>query len=148
MESHGFQKLNIEEEYDSDLGNDVLNEFHIPVMKNSVQLHRTGGYFTAAVFKLLKDGLWEMIRRDNCDIKLIVNVHLKKKDYEAMLKGYKQQTTDEISENILNDIELFNTQLEKDHLGILSYLITKNKLKIKVGIVIKDDTQGILHKKQ
>lgn len=76
---------------------------------------------------------------------MISGVLVEDRDYQAIVKGLKS-AEEVIIENIDFNPEELASELEKDHLRILSWLISTNRLKIKIAVLPKEGF-GLFHEK-
>lgn len=136
--------------YDSD-NDDVLNNFYIPVLNNSITYLRISGFFSSSALAVAAKGIQGLLNNSG-EMKLIAGVVLSKEDLIAIERGIK--SPDEvISNTAINDLENIENDFIKDHVSALSWLVAKNKLKIKLAVLVShldlDYTRnyGIFHQK-
>jgi superfamily II DNA or RNA helicase len=132
-----FLDLNLKPSYDSD-GDDVLNEFYIPVLSRAKRYHRLAGFFTSSALAVASRGISDFINHEG-QMKLIVGARLQKSDVDAISEG-KETPEKVLSENMLNDLGEIEDQLVKDHVSALAWLVAKGCLDIKVAVVF--DSSG------
>ena len=77
-----LQDIKLKVAYDSD-EDDILNEFYIPALSESITYKRLAGYFTSSSFAIAAKGLARFISNGG-KIQLIANVILSKEDYEKI----------------------------------------------------------------
>jgi len=138
-----LNNLDLKKVYDSDK-DDILNQFYIPVLKESIIYKRISGFFSSTSLLLAAEGIANFIN-NNGTYKLITSVVISEQDYEAIQKGIKQK--DNILINNINfNIENLKREIEKDYLKILSWLIAINKMQIKIAL-LPESLSGLFHEK-
>ncbi|MBA7684380.1 hypothetical protein ES703_92775 [subsurface metagenome] len=81
----GLKEINLNPVYYSD-DNNLLQEFYIPVLSNSVKYDRIAGYFSSNSLAIAAKGIAAFIKAGG-RIRLIANVVLSEKDQEAIKKA-------------------------------------------------------------
>lgn len=132
----GLKEINLNPVYYSD-ENDILQEFYIPVLSNSVKYDRIAGYFSSNSLAIAAKGIAAFIKAGG-RIRLIANVVLSEKDQEAIKKALLDK-----EKEVLTEIENLEDQLKKDHIKILGWMIKNNLLEIKIAVV----KNGVEHQK-
>jgi len=137
-----FKDLELKKTYDYEVDN-LIEDFYIPLLNNSVFYSRITGYFSAKILISAAKGLSNFfINRGN--YKLITGCLVSDDEYEAIKKGL---SSDEIisSKCILSVNDLYD-EIQKDYLKVLSYLVREGRLEIKIAIV-PESLSGIFHEK-
>lgn len=138
-----LRKISLKKTYSSTSDN-LLTDFYIPVLKESILYKRITGFFSSTSLLMASQGIAHFFANGGY-YQLISGVVIENKDYEAMVKGLK--TTEEvIMGRITFDVNKLENELEKDHLKILSWLISTKKLKIKIA-VLPENSIGLFHEK-
>ncbi|MFW9875321.1 MAG: DEAD/DEAH box helicase family protein, partial [Candidatus Thorarchaeota archaeon] len=132
----GLVDISLKSVYYSDEDN-LLRDFYLPVLSNSVKYCRIAGYFCSNSFAIAAKGISNFIRNGG-RIRLIANVILSIEDQEAIKDAIRQK-----EHEVLNEIESLEDQLKKDHIRMLCWMIRNNLLEIKIAVVSK----GIEHQK-
>ena len=144
MINHGLKDINIETEYRSSK-NDIINEFYIPMLKESISYKRAVGFFSSSSLKEISKGLKYFIK-NNGKIQIVTSPNLSEEDVEAIKKGYELR--DKIIENcLLKELKEPETENEKEELKILADLISENILDIKIAFIKNENNIGIYHEK-
>ena len=78
----GFKSLNIGISYDSS-DNQILEEFYIPILENSVSYDRIAGFFSSTSLAIAARGIGGLIR-NNGKMRLIASPRLSKEDAELI----------------------------------------------------------------
>jgi hypothetical protein len=58
-----FRDLDIKIKYDSD-NTDILNDFYIPMLSNSIKYFRLSGFFSSTSLAISAQGLEDFIKKD------------------------------------------------------------------------------------
>ena len=139
-----LRNINTKKYYDSD-EDDLLRDFYIPALSNSLSYKRIAGYFSSSSFMVAAKGLTNLIR-NNGYMKLIINVGLSKSDYDAIIDGLINPEKI-INSLLLEDLTNLENEIIKNHLRVLSWMIAKKMVEIKVAITKKEEISGIFHQK-
>ncbi len=142
--------LQISKSYESD-SDDILNEFYLPVLSNSVEYQRSAGFFSSSSLAVAAKGISSFISNGG-RMKLLCGAKLQKNDIEIILKAIK--TPEEvIEESMINDLENIEDNLIKNHVQALGWMVANNLLEIRIAILLDDDgiplsqENGMLHQK-
>lgn len=134
----------IKREYRS-LSDDIVGEFYIPVLEESVSYKRAVGYFTSNALNEISKGIQGLIK-SNGRMKLIVSPYLNEDDIEEIEKGYSLRG--KVEEVILKTITNFEENDKSgERLSLLAYLISAGFLDIKVAYVSNYSKIGMYHEK-
>lgn len=131
-----FSDLDLKVKYDSDEDN-ILEEFHIPLLSCAIRYDRAVGYFSSEVLALAATGLEKFIL-SNGNIRLIIGDPLSDDEYEAVLAGTinkEQECSKKLSELLLDPVD--------KKLKILTYLVANEQIEIKFAFT----HLGMFHKK-
>ena len=137
--------LKLRPEYRS-FEHDIINEFYIPVLEKSVFYKRSVGYFSSTILIEITKGLKGLIE-NNGRIEIIASPKLTEEDIKAIKEGYEHR--EKIIENrIVKSINLDTKDFfEKKRLNLLSYLVAKGILDIKIAFIESDRNIGVFHEK-
>ena len=134
--------MDIKIKYDSD-NDDVLNEFYIPVLSNSVKYLRLSGFFSSTSLAVSARGLEEFIKKDG-KMHLICSAILSEEDLIKIKEVYSSPI-DLIGEKFLIDLNNITNSFVKDNLAALGFMLANGNLEIKIAIPKED--KGIFHSK-
>lgn len=137
-----FKDLDIKIKYDSD-NDDVLNEFYIPVLSNSVKYLRLSGFFSSTSLAVSAKGLEEFIKKDG-KMQLICSAILSEEDWKKIKEVYSSPI-DLIEEKFLIDLNNISNSFVKDNLAALGFMLANENLEIKIALPKED--KGIFHSK-
>jgi len=143
-----LRTLALDLSYRSDTSN-VVKQFYVPCLEQSVLYRRAAGYFTSNGLSLAAKGIAHLIKNGG-RIRLVASPCLTETDLAAIAAGY--QSRDEILRAAaFRDVEDANTQLEKDRLAALAWLISVGALDIKLAFRVEPYNgrirRGIYHEK-
>ena len=121
------------------VSDDVVNNFYIPALRETISYKRAVGFFNSAALYEIATGLENLIL-NNGTIKLIVSPKLEEDDVKAILEGYK--TRNEVIENaLMREFREPITTFQEKKLNLLANLIADKRLDIKVAF----KQNGIFH---
>ena len=83
----GYEHLNILRGYKTNK-NDIVQEFYLPVLKESVLYKRAVGFFSSTALIELSKGIAGLVKNGG-KIRFIVSPLLSEEDIEAIQKGYE-----------------------------------------------------------
>lgn len=139
-----LRDVKIEKVY-RNLSNDVIKDFYIPVLRETVVYKRAVGFFNSSALYEIATGLQHLIMNDG-KIQLIVSPKLEEEDVEAIIKGYK--TREEVIESaILREFREPINVFQQKKLNLLANLIADQRLDIKVAFKQDMNSIGIFHEK-
>jgi len=148
-----FKDLHIKKAYSSD-NDDILDDFYIPVLENSIKYCRLAGYFSSTSLALAARGVAGLIK-NNGIMMLIVSPLLKEEDLD-IIKQYDNDPRMFLGEKMIKEIDEIENEFVKDHLFALGWMLANNRLEIKIAIaydnnrILSDTTInqiGIFHQK-
>ncbi|WP_319643370.1 DEAD/DEAH box helicase family protein [Methanovulcanius yangii] len=131
--------------YNSEKDN-ILEDFYINVLRESVSYKRITGYFSSSSFSVAGKGLIAFIKNGG-NMQFILNVQLIPNDYKAIQEGLKSPENI-ISRILLDDLENNPDQMAKNHAAILGWLVANQILDVKIGYLESEQYgKEILHQK-
>lgn len=149
-----LKSIPLKKTYSSDF-DDILHEFYIPALKESVEYNRLAGFFSSTCLAIAARGILGLIRNGG-SMKLIVSPKLNKDDLKTILNAYEHPEK-YIEKKMLEELENFDDGFIRDHIFALGWMIANKKLEIKIAIVHNDkgvpltceeiQNSGIFHQK-
>lgn len=140
-----FPDLNLKHSYNSEK-NDLLHEFYIPVLSQTVNYRRITGYFSSSSFGVAAGGLIGLIKNRG-RMQFIMNVHLSSDDYNAIEQGLSSPEKI-IGTQITKNFEELQDKIAQNHAKILGWLIANKILEVKIGYIpCRQVGHDILHQK-
>lgn len=139
-----LKHIDLKTEYRS-LLDDVIKDFYVPVLNQSVLYKRAVGFFSSSALLELSAGISGLVRNGG-KIQLIASPRLSVEDIDAINDGIKRR--DETIEDALLR-ELFDPKgkFDEARLNLLSNLIAAGRLEIKIAILEADNAIGMFHEK-
>lgn len=149
-----FRDLNLKQSYDSD-ADDILENFYIPALSQSISYKRLSGFFSSTSFALAAKGIAKLILNGGHYF-LVTGAKFQEQDIAAIREAY--ETPEGIVEKyMLEELENIESKFVEDHIRALGWMLKNGKLEIKVAIICDDDGfpldqkniegQGIFHLK-
>jgi superfamily II DNA or RNA helicase len=135
-----FRDLELSKVYDSDK-DDLINDFYVPALSDSILYKRITGYFSSGSLSLASAGILSLIK-NNGKMMLVTGVDVSDEDYDALKSGVEN---DFLSDYFEKEI-LSSSGGELDHLKLLSWMIAKDRLEIKIA-VMPETARGVFHPK-
>lgn len=129
--------------YKSKGRDNLLDNFLIPGLKESVVYKRSVGFFSSSVFEILDAGLTKFIENGG-SIQIICSPKLSEKDIDAIKLGYELKNA-AIKRAVIEDLESCLIQISDENIKTLIELIRNDRLNIMVVDV--DDQMGMYHDK-
>jgi superfamily II DNA or RNA helicase len=126
------------------VNSDILNEFLIPCLQNSVLYKRAVGYFTSASLAEAARGLVGLVQNGGRML-LVASPRLTEEDIEKIKKGYDVRET--IESALLRDIQIPLSEIDSARVRNLTWMIATNKLDIRIVRPWDLTGTGIYHEK-
>ena len=136
--------VNLKKEYRSPR-DDIVNEFYIPLLKESILYKRSVGFFSSSSLLEISYGITKLINNKG-KIQLIVSPNLSEEDIDAINKGYEVREN-VIERALLQYITEPHNYFEEERLNLLATLIAEEKLDIKIAFSLKNQRLGLYHEK-
>lgn len=139
----GYSDLSLLRRYKTNT-NDIVREFYIPVLKQSVLYKRAVGFFSSTALIELSKGIAGLISNGG-KIRFIVSPLLSQEDIDAIQRGYDER---EIIKNSLErEMKEPQNTSEAERLNWLASLISSGRLEIKVAFTPPQKATGMYHEK-
>jgi superfamily II DNA or RNA helicase len=137
-----LRDLNLRAVYRSECDN-ILEDFYIPALSNSVVYERAVGFFSATVLSHAAQGLSALISNGG-QMRLIIGYEVSPEDEEAISKGYElKELSERIGVSMVRTFDQVSDTLFARRLEALAWLIAAGKLEVKVALKRK----GMYHEK-
>ena len=145
--------MSLKQEYRSDK-DDVVTEFFIPCLTNSIQYDRTIEYITVKSLSTLTFGL-ENIQDHHAKIRLISGHRFSTRDLDAITKLFDHHEKRRFNGNLLMDNKISKIILDKkienliidDKIQQLESIIRDYKLEVKVAIPNSEYVDGVFEER-
>ena len=139
-----FLELELKSEYHSG-SDDLVKDFFIPVLKQSVLYKRAAGFFASSSLSVLREGILALIENGGT-IQLISSPRLNEEDWQALRDGFSRDKN--LAENFsVEDIKNSKGNFAKFQLNFLSNLIAFNKLDFRIACLEGDNSYSMFHEK-
>lgn len=139
-----LRDIDVKPEYRS-LADDVVIDFYIPVLKQSVLYQRAVGFFSSTALIEISSGICGLLQNGG-KIQLIASPRLSQEDIDAINDGFERKNR--IIENaLLRELDSPSNQFEEKRLNLLSNLVASGALEIKIAILESNNTIGMFHEK-
>ena len=135
-----FRHLEIKTKYKS-LNDDVLSDFYIPVLENSIEYKRAVGYFSSKILIDYTKGLKKFLHNEG-KIKLIISPFLSSEDLDVLNDSIKEESMKKID-------DMFHTYLKNDQSfasGKVLFVLLKMKM-IEIKVAVPKNEYGLFHDK-
>ena len=139
----GYQDLNLLRSYKTNK-NDIVKEFYVPILKQSVLYKRAVGFFSSTALVELSKGIAGLIQNGG-KIKFIVSPLLSEEDIDAIQRGYEEKAI--IEQALLREIREPKNASDTERLNWLATLIASGAMEIKVAFTPPNKITGMYHEK-
>lgn len=119
--------------YDS--GDDILNTFYVPVLRNSVSYDRSVGYFRSSSLSAAARGMSRFVSGGGT-VRLLVGAELTETDAEAL------QGNHEIPPGLAARLAAAlatDSDIDRQRLAVLAWLVQEGRLQLKVAVPVGED---------
>lgn len=130
-----LKTINLKKSYDSD-NSDIVNDFYIPILSNSIKYQRLAGFFSSTSLFIAARGISNFIH-NNGYMELVCSAKFNKRDIEAIKAAYKNPE-EVIAESMISEIQNIEEEIIKNHVAALGWMVAQNKLKIKIAVLLDD----------
>ena len=130
-----LKNIHLKRAYSSDF-DDILHEFYIPALAQSVHYDRLAGLFSSTSLAIAAKGILGLIRNGG-SMRLIVSPKLSKKDIEVIVTAYASPEKF-IEKRMLSELERLEDKFVRNHIFALGWMVANKKLEIKVALVYDD----------
>lgn len=138
-----FTDLELKMAYRSS-NDDIVRDFMIPVLKESVMYKRAVGFFSSSSLIEVTKGLCGLVK-NNGKIYIVASPALNEEDIEAIKKGYEKRMI--IEQCLLRSLNEPIDYFEEERLNLLAHLIAKGYLDIKIAFLEDESEIGLYHEK-
>ncbi len=139
-----LKEVKIKDEYRS-LIDDIVNDFYIPVLNESVIYKRAVGFFSSSALLEIAKGSSNLVQNGG-KIQLIASPNLSEEDIEAIEKGFKERES-VISDSLERSFSKPKTSYDERRLNLLANLVAKGQLDIKIAFLEEKGKIGMYHEK-
>jgi len=140
----GLRDLSLKQEYRSDT-DDVVSEFFIPCLTNSIQYDRTIEFISVKSLSTLTFGL-ENIQDHHAKIRLVSGHRFSTSDLNSIVKLFDQHSTSRLNGRINLDNKIGNF-IQDSKIRQLKKIIEDFKLEVKVAIPNSEYVDGVFEER-
>lgn len=126
-----LKNIQLDTEY-RNLHSNIVNDFFIPLLNNSITYKRSVGFFSSSALVCFSYGLCRFLENGG-KIQLVVTPFLSEEDVKAMRTGYELRK-DIVEKNLLGSLKDPQNVFEEERLNLLACLIANGQLDIKVAL--------------
>ena len=121
----------------------LVKDFYEPVLKNTVKYDRIAGYFKSNVLSSVSAGYEAFCNHPEAKMRLIVGLELYQDDHDRILYWDDKEL---LEERMLEEVEKELSRedmpdFEKSRLAGLSWMLANNKLEVKFGVMLDQETK-------
>jgi len=135
-----FKELNLKIKYDSDQDN-ILENFYIPVLENSISYKRIAGFFSSTSLSLAARGIFGLAKNGG-KMQLITSSYFSNDDLQ-IIKNHVKTKNEILLDNFQKELSQLHDVLKKDHLKALGWMLANNLLEIKIVDILNQDNDII-----
>ena len=139
-----LRDLSLKHEYRSDR-DDVVSEFFIPCLTNSIQYDRTIEFISDKRLSTLTFGL-ENIQHDHAKIRLVSGHRFTTSDLDAIVKLFDQHNSGRLNGRLYLDKKISDL-IQDSKIGKLKKIIEDFKLEVKVAIPNSEYVDGVFEER-
>ena len=141
-----FEKLKpIPKTLDSS-ANNLVEEFFLPVLKETLNYDRGVGYFTSGWLSSVSEGIVPLVEQSG-KIRLITSPYLDPRDYDAIKLGDLAKNDKALHSLLEKSIDKLKNELTNDVRVALSWMIADDILQLKIAIPKERLQDGDFHVK-
>lgn len=141
--SLNLKSLNLKVTYRS-VDSDILKEFYIPCLLNSIMYKRAVGYFTSAALSEAARGLVGLIKNEG-KMLLVASPRLTEEDIQSIEEGYELREV--VQRALKRGLEQNLPEPDVTRVQNLTWMIANGKLDIRIAVPESKENEGIYHEK-
>ena len=139
-----LRDLSLKQEYRSDR-DDVVSDFFIPCLTNSIQYDRTIEFISVKSLSTLTFGL-ENIQHDHAKIRLVSGHRFTTSDLDAIVKLFDQNNSGRLNGRLYLDKKI-SSLIQDSKIRQLKKIIEDFKLEVKVAIPNSEHVDGVFEER-
>lgn len=126
--------------------NDLISDFFVPVLSNSIQYDRGVGYFSSGWLRIAAIGMVGFAKNSG-RARWVVSPILYEKDWEAMLLGDEARKEPSLKVKLLENIVDLKNALEKETLSALAWMVADGIIEFRIALPRNKLDKGDFHDK-
>jgi len=120
----------------------LIKDFYIPVLSNTIIANRSIGYFRSSALTAASVGYEKFCDHPDAKMRLIVGLEFTKADHDRILFSDDPEKVEEgIREMIETELTKDMPDFEKSRLAGLSWMLNNEKMEIKFGVMLDQETK-------
>lgn len=144
-----LKNLNIKSSYETG-EDDLIEEFYVPVLENSIRYDRIAGFFSSSSLAIAARGILSFIK-NNGKMRILACPKMNKQDIE-IINNVKINSKKYIEDSLIKNLNVCEDMFEQQHVNALGWMLLKGLLEIKIAFVFVNgkvciDNDGIFHQK-
>ena len=136
--------MDIKCEYRS-LIDDVVRQFYIPLLSQSVKYQRAVGFFSSSILAQIAKGITGLVKNGGT-MELVASPRLSMEDIEAIRTGYRKREQ-VVQDALFRELKPAGNRFDKERLNLLANLIANGILDIKIAFLENQSACGLYHEK-
>lgn len=138
-----LRDISIKNEYRS-LLDDVIKDFYVPLLKNSVLYQRAVGFFSSSALTMIANGIDGLVQNGG-RIQIIASPRLSVSDIEEIRKGYEVRKV--IEKSLIREISDIEKQEDVEKLSYIARLVADGILDVKIAFLASKNEIAMYHEK-
>jgi len=127
-----FKNISLKKAYTSD-ADDVLQDFYIPALTESIEYRRLAGFFSSSSLAIAGRGIAGLISNGGI-MKLVASPKFQRQDLDMLAESHEDPEKF-MAEKMLCDLERLENELIEDHVRALGWMVATKRLEIRVAIL-------------
>lgn len=127
-----MKDLELKRAYDSDL-DDLIEDFYVPVLSNSVMYRRLAGFFSSSSLAVAAKGMSAFVSGDG-RIELVCCAKLSERDVQAVVDA-SEKPADVLEKTMIHELSDIEDEFVRDHVQALAWMVAQGRMEIKVAVV-------------
>ena len=120
---------------------DPVNDFYVPLLKETVRYDRIAGFFSSASLAIAARGIAGLISNHG-KMRIIACPRLNEEDLKIIQQAVSWPEKF-IEKRIIDDIANIEDEFQHDHLQALGWMLANGFLEIKLAVVVEEETDNI-----
>ncbi|MFW9887397.1 MAG: DEAD/DEAH box helicase family protein [Candidatus Thorarchaeota archaeon] len=132
----GFRNIPLKRSYNSDV-DDVLEDFYIPTLKESISYDRVAGFFSSSSLAIAAKGIAGLIKNKG-KMRIVTSAILQKKDIEAIIEE-NSSMEHHLEPSLQSSLTKLENEIAQNHVRALSWMIKEGLLELRIAVMTGDD---------
>ena len=120
----------------------LVKDFYVPVLSNSISVNRCIGYFRSSALVAASVGYEKFCDHPDAKMRLIVGLEFTQEDHDRILFVENPDALEDHVKNIIEaELSKEMPDFEKSRLAGLSWMLNNGKMEIKFGVMLDQETK-------